>query len=233
MQLRAGESYSDADGVVSTNPVNKQSRYAQLTSLGKRQVVKRVAPALERMLGTNPAWIWPSINSCSYQTAEILTSVLGLGQSRLVPEYSFLDPRGLGALDGQAMADIRPMLQQGDASSELWRPPRGVFCADARSDAGPCAMSMLRMLSCQLSCQRSTRVQQLVAGRAGYDGTPNESAQDVLVRVRQVISITETQYDEETIVFVAPDSTVLTVLQAALLGVDLRDHWALFYECVS
>lgn len=55
----------------------------------------------------------------------------------------------------------------------------------------------------------------------------------MLVRVRQVLSITETQYNEETIVFVAPDSTILSVLQAALLGIDLRDHWALAYQCVA
>jgi broad specificity phosphatase PhoE len=67
--------------------------------------------------------------------------------------------------------------------------------------------------------------------RAGYDGTPNESVEDVLVRMRQVLSITETQYDGETVVFVAPDSSVLSVLQAALLGVDLRDHWGLEFRC--
>lgn len=52
-----------------------------------------------------------------------------------------------------------------------------------------------------------------------------------MVRTRQVLSITETQYNEETIVFVAPDSTVLSVLQAAILGFDLRDHWRLEYRC--
>ena len=65
----------------------------------------------------------------------------------------------------------------------------------------------------------------------GYDGTPNESVEDVLVRVRQALSIMETQYDEGTVVIVAPDSNVLSILQAALLGVDLRDHWGLEYRC--
>jgi broad specificity phosphatase PhoE len=87
------------------------------------------------------------------------------------------------------MAEIGPLLQQGDASSALWKPPRG------------------------------------------YDGTPNESAADVLVRARQAMSVMETQYDEETVVIVAPDSTVLSVLQAALLGVDLRSHWSLYFRC--
>lgn len=47
----------------------------------------------------------------------------------------------------------------------------------------------------------------------GYDGTPNESAADVLTRMRQVLSICETQYSGEDIVFIAPDSDTLSVLQ--------------------
>jgi broad specificity phosphatase PhoE len=64
----------------------------------------------------------------------------------------------------------------------------------------------------------------------GYDGTPNESVQDVMVRVRQVLSIMETQYDEELIVIVAPDTQVLSILQSAVQGIDLRDHWSLAYR---
>ena len=48
---------------------------------------------------------------------------------------------------------------------------------------------------------------------AGTDGTPNESVADVIVRVRQVLSITETQYNSATIVFVASDSSVLSIMQ--------------------
>lgn len=68
---------------------------------------------------------------------------------------------------------------------------------------------------------------------AGFDGTPNESVQDVLVRARQALSIMETQYSEELVIIIAPDSTVLSVLQAALLGIDLRNHWQLAFRCGS
>jgi broad specificity phosphatase PhoE len=128
MQLRAGESVADAAGIGNSNPVNKQSQYAQLTPLGHKQIIHRVAPALAEMLQNTPAWIWPSINSCSYQTATLLAYSLGMGQSRVVPEYSFLDPRGLGALDGKSMANVVPLLREGDASSPLWKPPRGAHC---------------------------------------------------------------------------------------------------------
>ena len=54
------------------------------------------------------------------------------------------------------------------------------------------------------------------------DGTPNESVADVLVRVTQLMSILETQYNADSIVIVSPDSDNLSVLQAALTGLDLR-----------
>lgn len=54
------------------------------------------------------------------------------------------------------------------------------------------------------------------------DGTPNESVADVFVRVTQLMSILETQYSEDTIVIVSPDSDNLSVLQAGLVGLDLR-----------
>lgn len=47
----------------------------------------------------------------------------------------------------------------------------------------------------------------------GYDGTPNESAADVLTRMRQLLSICETQYSGEDVVIVAPDSDTLSILQ--------------------
>jgi broad specificity phosphatase PhoE len=170
--------------------VNKQSRYAELTRLGRQQVLRRVVPMIAPLAVANSVWIWPAIHSCSYQTGGLLADALGVGQSRLVPEYSFLDPRGLGSLDGQLLSEVEPVIRAGDQSSSLWKPPRG------------------------------------------FDGTPNESVQDVMVRVRQVLSITETQFDEEMIVFVAPDSSVLSILQAAVQGIDLRDHWKLAYRCV-
>jgi len=55
----------------------------------------QIVPAL-RELDACPdggCWLWPSITQRSYQTAEILASLLGTGYSRIVPEYSFLDPR--------------------------------------------------------------------------------------------------------------------------------------------
>uniref|UniRef100_A0A2N9H0P2 Phosphoglycerate mutase family protein n=1 Tax=Fagus sylvatica TaxID=28930 RepID=A0A2N9H0P2_FAGSY len=56
------------------------------------------------------------------------------------------------------------------------------------------------------------------------DGTPNESVADVFVRVTQLMSILETQYSGDTVIIVSPDSDNLTILQAGLVGLELRRH---------
>ena len=47
-----------------------------------------------------------------------------LGRSRIVPEYSFLDPRGLGAYEGQDAASSLEAVYAADRESYLTRPPR-------------------------------------------------------------------------------------------------------------
>ena len=58
-------------------------------------VLMQIIPALRELdaCTDGSCWLWPSITQRSYQTAEILASVLEAGYSRIVPEYSFLDPR--------------------------------------------------------------------------------------------------------------------------------------------
>lgn len=70
-------------------------------------------------------WLWTSITNNSYQTAELLATGLLLGRSRIVPEFSFLDSRGVGALEGFEQAKALAQLSQGDALDPSWRPQRG------------------------------------------------------------------------------------------------------------
>eukprot|EP00208_Stichococcus_sp_RCC1054_P005712 CAMPEP_0206140148 /NCGR_PEP_ID=MMETSP1473-20131121/8600_1 /ASSEMBLY_ACC=CAM_ASM_001109 /TAXON_ID=1461547 /ORGANISM="Stichococcus sp, Strain RCC1054" /LENGTH=322 /DNA_ID=CAMNT_0053534205 /DNA_START=173 /DNA_END=1141 /DNA_ORIENTATION=- len=182
--VRAGESQAEAAGYVLSNPVAKTSMDSGLTELGKRQVVRGALEQLKKAPGFDPdnVYFWPSITQRAYQTAEIMGSLLGVGRSRIVPEFSFLDPRGLGALEGYSLQEAAEQLNNGDRQSPNWKPLRN------------------------------------------YDGTPNESVSDVLVRMRQVVSITESQWSNASIVIISPDSDLLSVLQAAAVGVDLRDH---------
>jgi hypothetical protein len=65
--------------------------------------------------------------------------------------------------------------------------------------------------------------------KPGFDGTPPESAADVLTRMRQLLSVLETQYSGEDIVIIAPDSECLSVLQvrrSSLLTESAGSHRA-------
>jgi uncharacterized membrane protein YjjB (DUF3815 family) len=52
------------------------------------QVVRQTIPSMQTLgiCGEAGCWLWLSITQNSYQTAEILAGVLGVGRSRIVPE---------------------------------------------------------------------------------------------------------------------------------------------------
>ncbi|GAB2269860.1 hypothetical protein Dimus_004780 [Dionaea muscipula] len=179
--VRAGESEFESLGIINTNPVAKTSVDSGLSRNGKNQIVKAALELKEMGACDGSCWIWPSITQRAYKAAEIIASVNKVDRSRIVPEYSFLDARGLGAYEGKALESVSEVYASDIISSAIKPPPTN-------------------------------------------DGTPNESVADVFVRVIQLMSILETQYSDDTIIIVSPDSDNLTVLQAGLVGLDLRRH---------
>ncbi|XP_051123310.1 uncharacterized protein LOC127246122 [Andrographis paniculata] len=185
--VRAGESEYESSGIINTNPVAKTSVDNGLSEKGKKQTVKAAFKLKSMGACDSNCWIWPSITQRAYQAAEIIAAVSGINRSHIVPEYSFLDARGLGAYEGKSLDSISEVYASDSLSPATKPPPIG-------------------------------------------DGTPNESIQDVFVRVTQLMSILETQYSGDTVVIVSPDSDNLTVLQAGLVGLDLRRHMDLAFE---
>jgi broad specificity phosphatase PhoE len=49
-----------------------------------------------------PTFIWASNTERAYETAAIVAKEIGLGQNRIVPEYSFLDARSVGLYEGKS-----------------------------------------------------------------------------------------------------------------------------------
>lgn len=62
--------------------------------------------------GGGSCWLWPSITQNAYQTAEVVAYLLGVGRNRIVPEYSFLDARGVGALDGATLQKAQDQVRE-------------------------------------------------------------------------------------------------------------------------
>eukprot|EP00470_Lotharella_oceanica_P017227 CAMPEP_0170186944 /NCGR_PEP_ID=MMETSP0040_2-20121228/40515_1 /TAXON_ID=641309 /ORGANISM="Lotharella oceanica, Strain CCMP622" /LENGTH=341 /DNA_ID=CAMNT_0010433831 /DNA_START=11 /DNA_END=1036 /DNA_ORIENTATION=+ len=176
--LRAGEDQLLARDTIITNKVYTNSFEHGLTSTGKRQVVaayENLRSMLKRTQSdSDDIVLWPSIQYNAYQSATILSELLGLGQNRVVPEYTFLDPRGMGTFEEGPLTKYDFVHKRDREQGVLYAPPRNV------------------------------------------DGTDNESVNDVFIRVRQALSITETQYSGRTVVFIAPDSDCLSILEAAM-----------------
>ncbi|XP_011071836.1 uncharacterized protein LOC105157199 isoform X1 [Sesamum indicum] len=185
--VRAGESEYESLGIINTNPVAKTSVDNGLSEKGKKQTVRAALDLKSMGACEGNCWIWPSITQRAYQAAEIIAAVNGVNRSHIVPEYSFLDARGLGAYEGKKLDSISEVYASDSLSPNIKPPPID-------------------------------------------DGTPNESVQDVFVRVTQLMSILETQYSEDTVVIVSPDSDNLSVLQAGLVGLELRRHTDLAFR---
>ncbi|KAK1280180.1 hypothetical protein QJS04_geneDACA002854 [Acorus gramineus] len=185
--VRAGESEFERLGMINTNPVAKTSVDSGLSEEGKEQTLAAAVSLRRAGACDGSCWIWPSITQRAYQTAEIIAAVNGIDRSHIVPEYSFLDARGLGAFEGQSLDSVSEVYASDSISPNIKPPPM-------------------------------------------YDGTPNESVSDVFVRVTQLMSVIETQYSGDTIVIISPDSDNLTILQAGLIGLDLRRHRELSFR---
>lgn len=115
--MRAAETPADVSGVPCTHPIERMSFDLQsLTSRGVENAMS--ASGSIQKASESELWIWPSIATASYETAEVIAASLNLPRSRIVPEFSFLDARGLGSL--KAVADAHT----GDVEYGTdWRPP--------------------------------------------------------------------------------------------------------------
>lgn len=186
--MRAGECKFDSRGQAKSNPIDMMSvNESGLTRRGIDQT-RKAAEALREKGVEFDAWVWAAIATNSMETAEVLAYELNIRRERVIPEFSFLDPRGLGVLDGKPVHEVRTTLAEMDR---------------ANTEAKP---------------------------EPHHDGTPNESVEQVFVKVRQLVSKIETQYFGENIVIIAPDSQPLSILQAALTDVDLGMHHELAFS---
>jgi broad specificity phosphatase PhoE len=123
--VRAGESLSESQGRIDTNRATKQGTGAGLSDLGKKQVAEGALPVIAKEACGGGCFVYYGTVRRSEQIAAAIGAAAGLSQSRLLPEFSFLDPRGLGALEGGQLSTVTEEVSNGDASSALYRPPMG------------------------------------------------------------------------------------------------------------
>eukprot|EP01031_Cornospumella_fuschlensis_P030136 gene30136-36405_t len=120
--VRSGESFADARHEMQTNPAKKLRQDNALTDMGRKQAVE-AAKTIEAF-GLSPTYIWVSNTERAYETATIIARECQLGQNRIVPEFSFLDARAVGAYEGKEDTKAWEEIHKSDATVGIrYRPP--------------------------------------------------------------------------------------------------------------
>jgi broad specificity phosphatase PhoE len=204
--------------ILSTNPLFLTNREHALSDTGRQQVQNGAAKILN-----DPSHI-PSIFKYSLaahcmDTADLLKQELNVGESRLVREFVFLDPRAAGKWDGL------PLVPTEEA---LWA--LDVECAGidgtgtrARADSSSNA---------DHSSTPPPPIRAFCDPRPppNDDGTPNETLDNSVTKLRQLLSGLETQYSGETILLIFPDGTGPALLMCCLAGIPLERVHELNFE---
>ena len=169
-----------------------QNRDDALSPKGIEQVVEtcRSIQLDEKRL---PTLVKYSLAASCVDTAMIVGQELKLGTDRIVPEFTFLDPRGIGGWDMSSRDTTMPALwamDNDEAGTD------GLYALPPSSD----------------------------------DGTPHEVLADQAVRLRQILSILESQYSGDTILLIFPDGTGPALLSAMIAGIPYNRVHELEYS---
>jgi len=100
--MRAGESLLEAKDLISTNPLTLTNHEDTLSPLGVEQVQDACREMMARDI--NPSVVKYSLAAKSMDSANVVASEMKIGRNRIVPEYTFMDPRGIGRWDMQRLS---------------------------------------------------------------------------------------------------------------------------------
>lgn len=92
-----------------------------MTFKGREQAIH----AAQEIMKTDylPTFIWTSNTERAYETAAIIAKEIGLGQNRIVPEYSFLDARAAGIFEGKDDSSWVQVHENDETFGTSYRPP--------------------------------------------------------------------------------------------------------------
>lgn len=173
---------------MSTNPLFLTNRDDALTTLGIAQVENACIDMMEN--GINPSVVKYSLASKCIDSANIVATKMMIGRNRIVPEFTFMDPRGIGIWDG------------GPNELAIWALDNNEAGVEGREGRPP----------------------------ANDDGTANETLHEQMIRLRQLMSVLETQYSGDSILLIFPDGTSPALLSSLIAGIPLKDTHALNFE---
>jgi len=106
--MRAGTSLLTEEDIWSTNPMLLTNRDDALSLAGEEEVRKAADQLKEASVA--PTLVMHSLAASSSDSAKILGQELRMGMSSIMPEYTFMDPRALGAWDMLTYSETQPAI---------------------------------------------------------------------------------------------------------------------------
>jgi len=100
--MRSGQSLLESEDYISTNPLLLTNREDALSPLGIEQVQDACNDMMSRDI--NPSVVKYSLAAKSIDSSNVFASEMKIGRNRLVPEYTFMDPRGIGRWNMQRLS---------------------------------------------------------------------------------------------------------------------------------
>ncbi|CAJ1957136.1 unnamed protein product [Cylindrotheca closterium] len=181
--MAAGQNLLEEEDIISTNPLFLTNREAALSPKGIAQVQEACLFLEQNQI--NPSVIKYSLAASSMDTTAIVKDALRVGQNRLIPEFTFMDPRGIGKWDTMSYSQTLP----------------AIFALD-ETEAGK-------------------------DGKQGRpppndDGTPNETLAEQKIRLVQLISVLETQFQGDTVLLIFPDGSTPALLSCMMAGIPFN-----------
>ena len=117
--MRSGNSLIEENDIIETNPLFLTNREAALSENGIAQVQAACQIMEENQI--NPSVIKYSLAASAMDTTAIVKERLKVGQNRIIPEFTFMDPRALGKWNGMRYSTTNPAivaLDEEEAGSE-------------------------------------------------------------------------------------------------------------------
>eukprot|EP00537_Pseudo-nitzschia_pungens_P007610 CAMPEP_0172360172 /NCGR_PEP_ID=MMETSP1060-20121228/4249_1 /TAXON_ID=37318 /ORGANISM="Pseudo-nitzschia pungens, Strain cf. cingulata" /LENGTH=793 /DNA_ID=CAMNT_0013082091 /DNA_START=186 /DNA_END=2567 /DNA_ORIENTATION=+ len=111
--LRAGTSELELEGIYSTNPLFLTNRDNALSQQGY-DCLKDAISSLKKT-SLPPTVVYHSLAANGMDTGDYIARELRLGRDRLLPEFTYLDQRGIGLWDSSDETVVRPAVWAMDA----------------------------------------------------------------------------------------------------------------------
>merc|ERR1712166_792059 len=104
--IRAGTSELEANDIYSTNPLFLTNRDNALSKNGYNELSNSVENVLKNAGECQPTVCYHSLSANSMDTGDYIAKSLNLGRDRLLPEFTYLDRRGIGLWDCSSSTEV-------------------------------------------------------------------------------------------------------------------------------